>query len=166
MLSLAANLWGQMPFAMDAEAGRALAGRAGELAELEAALDRLAAGQRSFVQIVGEPYFSNLSRLHLAAALSAAGDVAGARVDLSACRQVRISGCWTFVAGTDGSCWSARSWRSGSSTQQPCPPRRREKTVESHLARIYDKLGVRSRAALAALLGEDAEESGRARVSD
>jgi DNA-binding NarL/FixJ family response regulator len=34
-----------------------------------------------------------------------------------------------------------------------------EKTVESHLARIYDKLGVRSRAALATFMagGEDAQ---------
>jgi DNA-binding CsgD family transcriptional regulator len=30
-----------------------------------------------------------------------------------------------------------------------------EKTIESHLARIYDKLGVRSRAALATILAAD-----------
>jgi DNA-binding CsgD family transcriptional regulator len=33
-----------------------------------------------------------------------------------------------------------------------------EKTVGSHLARIFDKLGVRSRAALAALIGHEAGE--------
>jgi DNA-binding NarL/FixJ family response regulator len=38
-----------------------------------------------------------------------------------------------------------------------------EKTIESHLARIYSKLGVHSRAALAALM-TTADETGRSKV--
>jgi DNA-binding NarL/FixJ family response regulator len=39
-----------------------------------------------------------------------------------------------------------------------------EKTVESHLARIYDKVGVHSRAALAAIIARDADQKGVAPV--
>ena len=50
-----------------------------------------------------ETFFSSLSRLHLAAALHAAGDPAGARVELAAFEAGPTSGCSIFAAAMAGS---------------------------------------------------------------
>ena len=59
---------------MDAKPVPALVGRARELSEIEAALDRLAAGEPWLVQIVGEP---GIGKSRLLAELSRLGEDRG-----------------------------------------------------------------------------------------